>query len=90
MIETRNQRTVLLQSLCALLLIAGVLSARPAIASGAFHMQFDRVGTEEGLSQSSVMAIAQDQAGFLWFATESGIDRYDGFDFVNHRRERGN
>ncbi|MBT8067762.1 MAG: hypothetical protein KJO09_11010, partial [Gammaproteobacteria bacterium] len=90
MIETRNQRKVLLQSLCALLLIAGIFSATPALASEAFHMQFGRVGTEEGLSQSSVMAITQDRTGFLWFATESGIDRYDGFDFVNYRRERGN
>ena len=90
MIETRNQRAAKLQSFCALLLIVGISLVRPALASEAFHMQFDRVGTEEGLAQSSVMAITQDQAGFLWFATESGIDRYDGFDFVNYRRERGN
>ena len=89
MIETRDQRAGLLQLLCALLLFAGILLARPVNGSEAFHMQFDRIGTEDGLSQSSVMAIAQDQTGFLWFATESGVDRYDGFDFVNYRRERG-
>ena len=90
MIKTRDQHAGLLQFFCALLLFAGVILTRSAEASESFHMQFDHVGTEDGLAQSTVMAIAQDQTGFLWFATESGIDRYDGFDFINYGRERGN
>ena len=83
MIKTRDQHAGLWQWFCTLLLFAGICLARSADASEAFHMQFDRIGTEDGLSQSSVRAIAQDRTGFLWFATESGLDRYDGFDFVN-------
>lgn len=52
-------------------------------------MRFDRLGMSDGLSQSAVMAIEQDQTGFMWFATESGLDRYDGFAFKNYRRARG-
>ena len=52
-------------------------------------MRFDRLSMNEGLSQSAVMAIAQDQTGFMWFATESGLDRYDGSSFNNYRSERG-
>jgi len=53
-------------------------------------MRFDRVSIDDGLSQSAVAAIVQDQTGFMWFATENGLDRYDGFTFKNYRRERGN
>ena len=53
-------------------------------------MRFDRLSMNEGLSQSHVMAITQDQTGFMWFATENGLDRYDGFTFKHYRRERGN
>jgi diguanylate cyclase (GGDEF)-like protein len=53
-------------------------------------MRFDRISVADGLAQSSVMAIAQDKTGFMWFATESGLDRYDGFTFKHYRAERGN
>ncbi len=32
----------------------------------------------DGLSQSTVKGILQDSQGYLWLATESGLDRYDG------------
>ncbi len=35
------------------------------------------------------MAVAQDDTGFLWFATENGLDRYDGISFRQFRHERG-
>jgi len=53
-------------------------------------MRFDRISVADGLAQSAVMAIEQDQSGFLWFATESGLDRYDGYTFKHYRHERGN
>src|SRR5262249_40721092 len=32
-----------------------------------------------GISQTRVTAIAQDERGFLWFATQYGMNRYDGY-----------
>jgi ligand-binding sensor domain-containing protein/signal transduction histidine kinase len=43
--------------------------------------RFEHLGLEEGLSQSTVMAILQDKQGFLWFGTEDGLNRYDGYTF---------
>lgn len=40
-------------------------------------LQFRRVSAE-GLSQTRVAQIAQDDQGFLWFGTQRGLYRYDG------------
>ncbi len=39
---------------------------------------FKHITTANGLSQSSVIAIAQDHQGMLWFGTRDGLNRYDG------------
>ena len=52
-------------------------------------MRFERISVAEGLSQSAVHSIVQDQTGYMWFATENGLDRFDGVRFTNYRHERG-
>ena len=42
-------------------------------------LRFDHISIEQGLSQSSVQVIFQDRRGFLWFGTEDGLNRYDGY-----------
>jgi hypothetical protein len=42
---------------------------------------FEHLSLEDGLSQSSVRVILQDRRGFLWFGTEDGLNRYDGYTF---------
>lgn len=39
---------------------------------------FKHYSIEEGLSQSVVFNIEQDQLGFMWFATQDGLNRFDG------------
>ncbi|WP_218418753.1 ligand-binding sensor domain-containing diguanylate cyclase [Alteromonas lipotrueae] len=42
---------------------------------------FKSFSIEEGLSQVSVLDIAEDNNGYIWLATQSGIDRFDGNEF---------
>jgi diguanylate cyclase (GGDEF)-like protein len=42
---------------------------------------FSVLGTRDGLSNSSVSSIVQDKRGFIWFGTQGGLDRYDGYAF---------
>jgi ligand-binding sensor domain-containing protein/signal transduction histidine kinase len=44
-------------------------------------LRFDHISIEEGLSQSSAQVIFQDSRGFLWFGTQDGLNRYDGYTF---------
>lgn len=46
---------------------------------------FAHLNAEDGLSQNSVLAIAQDHQGFIWFGTRSGLNRYDSKRFVTYR-----
>ena len=48
-------------------------------------LRFDRISIEQGLSQSSVRAIFQDSRGFLWFGTEDGLNRFDGYVFKTYK-----
>jgi len=53
-------------------------------------LRFEHISIEQGLSQSSVRVIFQDSRGFLWFGTEDGLNRYDGYTFKTFKPEPSN
>jgi len=69
----------------AALLLGGALSA----SAQRSHTQFLRLGLEEGLSQATAMAVLQDRSGYLWIATEDGLNRYDGYGFSVLKHDPG-
>lgn len=48
---------------------------------GITSQTLNQVGVNEGLSQSSANSIIQDHYGFLWIATNDGLNRFDGHTF---------
>ena len=52
------------------------------------NMRFERLTSEQGLSQMSVNAVLQDKQGFMWFGTQDGLNRYDGYQFKIYRNSR--
>ncbi|MDR1202622.1 MAG: response regulator [Tannerellaceae bacterium] len=42
---------------------------------------FKHLSTKEGLSNGQVSYITKDSQGFMWFCTNSGLNRYDGYTF---------
>jgi signal transduction histidine kinase/ligand-binding sensor domain-containing protein/CheY-like chemotaxis protein len=46
-------------------------------------LNFRYLTTKDGLSSDVIYDIYQDKDGFMWFATDGGLDRYDGRNFVN-------
>ncbi len=53
-------------------------------------LKFDHISLKEGLSNFTATAIAQDKQGFLWFGTEDGLNKYDGYAFDQFLYEPSN
>lgn len=51
-------------------------------AAQAQTFSFRHFGVEEGLAGSTVYDILQDSKGYMWFATETGVSRFDGYTFT--------
>lgn len=47
-----------------------------------------QLGIEKGLSNNYVVSIAQDKQGFLWFATEEGLNKFDGTRFITYLKNK--
>src|SRR4051812_32266262 len=49
--------------------------------------KFRHLNIDQGLSQNSVQDIVQDPFGFMWIATQDGLNRYDGYDFQIYKND---
>lgn len=65
-----------------LYLLFSVVLALPAGAQEINEAHFTRYTTQQGLSHNLITGIAQDSIGYLWIATTSGLNRYDGNQFT--------
>jgi PAS domain S-box-containing protein len=80
--QQKNQfLRVLYPLFVSFLLFVSPFSISPMLSAQEASIKFDHLSIEEGLSQSSVFSIFQDHLGFLWFGTEDGLNRYDGYGF---------
>ena len=62
-------------------LLAALAFVRPAVAAEVPFL-VDVWGTEDGLPQSSVIALTQTRDGYLWLGTLNGLLRFDGKSFT--------
>ena len=77
----RQLAVVLLLLVCSSFVFAAV-DKRP--------FAFKEISLDEGLSQCIVECILQDSRGYMWFGTEDGANRYDGYNFMVLRHDPGN
>jgi ligand-binding sensor domain-containing protein len=45
--------------------------------------------TADGLAQNAINLIVRDSRGFLWFCTDEGLSRFDGYSFTNYTTADG-
>lgn len=58
----------------------------PAVAQKVLLRRYD---VADGLANSVVKSIYQDQKGFIWICTQEGLSRFDGYSFVNYGMREG-
>lgn len=52
------------------------------------NIKFSKIRTEDGISQGYVTCAFQDSRGFMWFGTQDGLNRYDGYNFKIFRHSQ--
>jgi len=53
-------------------------------------LYFQTYTIEDGLSDNWIRDVTQDQQGYIWITTASGVSNFDGYDFENYFNEPGN
>lgn len=76
----------LLRLLAAFLLLACALAQAAAPRP---TLRFEHLSVAEGMAQETVLSVLQDRDGFMWFGTQNGLSRFDGYRFVNYRAMAG-
>ncbi|WP_426110960.1 two-component regulator propeller domain-containing protein [Massilia sp. PWRC2] len=67
------------------LLLAGAFA--PAAAAPPRSLRFEQLSVEHGLAQESILAVAQDRDGFMWFGSQTGLSRFDGYRVTTYRND---
>lgn len=48
---------------------------------------FSHIDVNDGLSENWIKCMYRDSRGFMWFATNNGLNRFDGYKFETFRKE---
>ncbi len=54
---------------------------------GDHDIKFDHITVEDELSSNVVFYVFQDSQGFMWFCTQTGLNKYDGYDFTVYKHD---
>lgn len=67
--------------------ILGILLQVSLFAQKPLNYRFQYLLIEDGLPQNTINAIAKDAYGFMWFGTNNGISRFDGYSFESFKSD---
>src|SRR5215471_13292058 len=69
--------------LLAVLCLAGLLVVR------AERLPLKTYSTADSLANNEINKIVRDSRGFLWFCSDGGLSRFDGYTFINFGADNG-
>jgi signal transduction histidine kinase/ligand-binding sensor domain-containing protein len=79
------KKQAVIKSILWILLIV-LLIPSPGLAQE-LPVRFERISLEDGLSQVTIYCVFQDSRGLMWFGTEDGLNKYDGYTFTVYKRD---
>ena len=72
-------RSVLRRALVAIAIFMFI--AQISVAATTPQLIFKHFGTRDGLPSSQIYQVIQDHQGYLWFCSDHGVSRYNGYEF---------
>ncbi|MFT4631806.1 MAG: diguanylate cyclase (GGDEF)-like protein [Saprospiraceae bacterium] len=73
----------------SILLMLLSASLVPAV-NASKNIRFEHLTTTDGLSHMSITDLLQDAQGFMWFATQEGLNRFDGYSITTFEHDYRN
>ena len=67
-----------------------MLAVNTVSAQELVPLHFESYTINDGISQGFISAILQDKQGFMWFGTNDGLNKYDGYSFTVFRHNPAN
>lgn len=72
-----------------LLLVSVQVWSYPSVQVNTDNINFERLQVEDGLPSSTIYMTIQDRKGYIWFGTEAGLSKFDGYRFTNYTIKDG-
>ena len=69
------------------LLLTFLMSINTLYVSAYTNINFKHITGEDGLSQGTVETMIQDNKGYMWFGTNDGLCRYNGYEFKIYKHD---
>ncbi|WP_196140106.1 EAL domain-containing protein [Aliikangiella sp. G2MR2-5] len=85
---TSTEHQYFKHNLIGLMLIVLAVLSSPVYLRAESLYQFHSLTKKDGLASSVVFDTVQDSYGFIWLATEDGLQRYDGAELITYRHNK--
>jgi diguanylate cyclase (GGDEF)-like protein len=86
----KSDHKLTLTKLKVLLVCVLILYSFSTFAIDSDQWQIQKLQIDDGLPDSTVFSLQQDQSGFMWFGTTNGLARYDGYSFKIFKHDGSN
>lgn len=86
--DPSNQRMIsrLFIVYCIIILILKAPALNAQVTNNADQVRFQHISQDEIYGMGKVWDVLEDHLGFMWFATEDGLLRYDGYNFESYKQ----